>query len=118
MSNLIQLPINNSSKIYKGDTWKGIELEILKNAVAINLTGATIKLNLFPKNTNNTALILVTGNGISLTDPVNGKFKIDQISRLNYEPGVYTGDVEITLSNNEKTTYCSIALTISPDITA
>jgi hypothetical protein len=113
---VLKLPINQSAPIIKGDTFNGVTLTIKKDTVAINLTGSSIKL-VFKDNLQKTTATLENGDGITITDAVNGELQIDKISRLDWVSGIHTGDLQITDSNNDRMTYCKIQIEVSDDIT-
>jgi hypothetical protein len=119
---VLYLPLNETSPILKGDTLKDIEFEILtgpeNNQIPINLTGATIRIDFINSKFSNIHYLLSsTTNNITITDAVNGLFKINSISRLDWKAGIYIGDLEFTFSDNTRTTYCIIELTVTEDIT-
>lgn len=119
---VLYLPINDSSPIIKGDTLKSISFEILTgpttNQTPIDLTGATIRIDFINSKLSNTHYLLSSSTGdITITDAINGLFKINSINRLNWKAGVYIGDLEFTYSDTTRTTYCIIELTVTEDIT-
>lgn len=119
---VLYLPINDSSPIIKGDTLKSISFEILTgpttNQTPIDLTGATIRIDFINSKLSNIHYLLSSSTGdITITDAVNGLFKINSINRLNWKAGVYIGDLEFTYSDTTRTTYCIIELTVTEDIT-
>lgn len=119
---VLYLPINDSSPIIKGDTLKSISFEILtgptNNQTPIDLTGATIRINFINTKFSNIHYLLSSSTGnITITDAVNGLFKINSINRLDWKSGTYIGDLEFTYSDTTRTTYCIIELTVTEDIT-
>lgn len=121
-SPVLYLPINDSSPIIKGDTLKSISFEILTgpttNQTPIDLTGATIRIDFINSKLSNIHYLLSSSTGdITITDAVNGLFKINSINRLDWKSGVYIGDLEFTYSDTTRTTYCIIELTVTEDIT-
>lgn len=119
---VLYLPINDSSPIIKGDTLKSISFEILTgpttNQTPIDLTGATIRIDFINSKLSNIHYLLSSSTGdITITDAVNGLFKINSINRLDWKAGVYIGDLEFTYSDTTRTTYCIIELTVTEDIT-
>lgn len=121
-SPVLYLPINDSSPIIKGDTLKSISFQILTgpttNQTPIDLTGATIRIDFINSKLSNIHYLLSSSTGdITITDAVNGLFKINSINRLDWKSGVYIGDLEFTYSDTTRTTYCIIELTVTEDIT-
>lgn len=119
---ILYLPQNENSPIMKGDTLKSISFEILTGPTGsetpIDLTGASIRIDFINTKTSSNHYLLSTSNGgISITDAVNGLFKINSINRLDWKAGLYIGDLEITYADTTRTTYCIIELTVTEDIT-
>ncbi|MFO0089295.1 MAG: hypothetical protein ACK518_00530 [bacterium] len=113
---VLNLPIDPKKSIIRGDTWSGITLDIKNSGVPIDLTGATIRINLFHA-CGTKKQLYSGGGGITITDPVNGVFQINSINRLDWEIGKHNGDCEITYSNTIRTTYCIVNVTVTDDIT-
>jgi hypothetical protein len=111
----LKLPTDATRPILHGDTWHGVGFKMDQDAVDIDLTGCTIRIKF--KSRNETFTLATGGNGITLTTPTQGEFVFDEIQQLDYAPGVYTGDLEITYPTGRIKTYIQIALTISDDIT-
>lgn len=119
---VLYLPLNETSPILKGDTLKSISFEILTgpttNQTPIDLTGAIIRIDFINSKLSNIHYLLSSSTGdITITDAVNGLFKINSINRLNWKSGTYIGDLEFTYSDTTRTTYCIIELTVTEDIT-
>ncbi len=90
----------------RGDTFKEYPFEILIDNVALNLTGAVIKMDIKKDACSLPALTLtsVSNNGITITDAVNGEFKINQ-QIISIPAGNYQYDIQITLSNGAVNTW-------------
>ena len=103
----------------KGDTFDEVAFSIKINNVAVNLTGATIKMQL-KKNDNLLVPILsltsVASAGITITSPTNGLFKINS-QIIDIEPFNYVYDIQLTLATGVVKTYVSGNFIISKDIT-
>ena len=85
-----------------GDTFEGVTFTVLVNAVALDLTAATV---VFTFSKNGATYTASTTNGmVSLTDPANGVFKFDE-QTISYVQGTYCYDVIITLASGEVKTY-------------
>jgi len=104
---------------YKGDTFDGVQFTILNSSdsLPINLTDCTIKIQ-FRKNTNNGNIVkeITQVDGITITDAVNGVFKIDPFL-INWDEGNYYYDIQITFTDNAVRTYIKGTLAIIQDIT-
>ena len=114
MRPILKLPTNPLRTISRGDTWYGVAFRILNGAVAVDLTGCTVKS--YFRNPAHSVL-LETGDGITLTDPTDGQLAIDKIQELDVPAGVYKADLEITFPTGDIVTYVDIHLTVTDDIT-
>lgn len=103
----------------KGDTFDAVNFEIKKDGVAIDLTGATIKMQL-RKNANDVSpalsLTSVSSAGITITSATLGQFSINQ-QIINIEVGNYQYDIQITLASGVVKTYIAGAFNITQEIT-
>ena len=103
----------------KGDTFNEVAFEVKKNGTAINLTGATIRMQL-RKNYSDTAAILsftsVGSAGITITTAASGLFKINaQI--IDIEVYNYVYDIQFTLASGEVKTYVKGGFNVTPEVT-
>ena len=103
----------------KGDTFNEVAFEVKKNGTAINLTGATIKMQLrkcYSDVTSALALTSVSSAGITITGASAGQFKINaQI--IDIEVFNYVYDIQFTLSSGEVKTYVKGGFNIIPEVT-
>lgn len=108
--------LNFSTK--RGDTFDEVLFELKKDGTAIDLTGATIKMQL--RKAAGGPIFLeftsVSSAGITITDASAGKFKINSVI-INLEANVYLYDIEITFASGEVRTWVSGQFTILNDIT-
>ena len=108
--------LNFSTK--RGDTFDEVLFELKKDGTAIDLTGATIKMQL--RKAAGGPIFLeftsVSSAGITITDATAGKFKINSVI-INLEANVYLYDIEITFASGEVRTWVSGQFTILNDIT-
>lgn len=90
----------------RGDTFKEYPFEILIDNVALNLTSAVIKMDIKKDACSLPTLTLtsVSNNGITITDAVNGEFKINQ-QIISIPAGNYQYDIQITLANGTVNTW-------------
>ena len=101
----------------KGDTFYEVDFEILKNQEAIDLTDAVIRMQV--RQNYGGAIVLnftsIDDEGITITDAVDGKFKINQriidIPAFNY---IY--DIQFTIDGVVKT-YVSGNFLVTNDVT-
>jgi hypothetical protein len=102
----------------KGDTFDEMPFAILKNAVAVNLTGAIIRMQLRSECGGLIALSLtsVASAGITITNAVGGLFKINK-QIINIASGNYAYDLEILFSDGTVKTWLSGEFLIECDIT-
>lgn len=103
----------------KGDTFSEVAFEVKKNGTAINLTGATIKMQLRKEYSDTSAslsLTSVASAGITITSAVAGQFKINaQI--IDIEVFNYVYDIQFTLSGGEVRTYVKGGFNVTPEVT-
>jgi hypothetical protein len=102
----------------KGDTFDEMPFAIVKNSVALNLTGATIRMQLRSECGGLIALSLtsVASAGITITNAVGGLFKINK-QIINIASGNYAYDLEILFSDGTVKTWLSGEFLIECDIT-
>jgi len=103
----------------KGDTFNQVAFEVKKNSTAINLTGATIKMQLrkcYSDTTPALSLTSVSSAGITITNAAAGQFKINaQI--IDIEVFNYVYDIQFILSSGEVKTYVKGGFNITPEVT-
>jgi hypothetical protein len=102
--------------IFVGDTWDGFTFEYKEDDVAVNLTGATIRMTL-KSDTGGTITLSSTNSGFVITTPAAGIFSCAKVSRMDYPPGTYLGDLEITLANNDRITPILVQIFLKDDTT-
>lgn len=101
---------------YRGDTLNSITFTIKENTIAVDLTGASIKMD-FRRGTDTGALqeSKTIGSGLLVTDAVNGVFEM--IAYINnWEAGVYFYDMQITFPSSIIRTYVKGTLTVKQDV--
>jgi hypothetical protein len=108
--------LNFSTK--RGDTFAVVPFQINKDGLPLNLTGAIIRMQLrkSPGGTIYLNLTSVSNLGITITNGLNGAFKINEMI-LNLEPNVYLYDIEIIFPSGEVKTWISGQVTVINDIT-
>jgi hypothetical protein len=102
----------------KGDTFEAVNFALLKNNVVINLTGATIRMQLRSECGSLIALSLtsVASAGITITNAAGGLFKINK-QIINIASGNYLYDLEIVFADTTVKTWLSGEFLIECDIT-
>jgi len=103
----------------KGDTFNQVAFELKIDTVAVNLTGAVIKMQLRKNASDVTpalSLTSVSSAGITITAPTLGQFKInEQIIDIAVE--TYQYDIQITFASGIVKTYVAGSFNITPEIT-
>jgi len=84
---------------YKGDTFKQIPMVYKTNGVPQDLTGAIIRMQLRKEKDGVSYLELtsVDDSGITITDAVNGAFKINE-QIIDIQSGNYIYDIEFNIN--------------------
>jgi hypothetical protein len=103
----------------KGDTFDEVAFSIKINNVDLDLTGATIKMQLKrPADLTVTILSLtsVASAGITITNPSGGLFKINE-QIIDIEVFNYAYDIQLTLASGVVKTYVSGTFNITKEIT-
>lgn len=99
----LRVAIDGDLEIVAGNniTWKMI-VENIENGTVPDITGATLTFTVKEKKTDTSATFTRTtgGNGITLSDPTNGIFKLALIpsNTSSLTPKPYFCDIEITLN--------------------
>ena len=95
-----------------GDTFNGVQFEVLVNAVALDLTGSTIVMKLRQNNNVNVYYELsTTGGQLTLSAPLLGKFQVNQ-QIINFAPAKYNYSIELHLASGNTYTYIQGSWTI------
>lgn len=101
----------------KNDTFKGRTFTISKNGVALDLTGAAIKITFrYNSPTGETTQILQTGAGVTITNATAGEYKIDK-QVIAWTVGTWYYDIQITLGNGDIFTWVKGVFPVEQDIT-
>lgn len=104
----------------KGDTFDEVAFQVKINDVVVDLTGATIKMQL-RKNYDDTVAALsltsVSSAGITITDAETGQFKINK-QIIDIEVYNYVYDIQITLADGTvKSSWISGGFNITNEVT-
>lgn len=109
--------IYNFTEVVKGDVFDEKTLTITKGITPINLTGATIKMDIRIKPGYDYAKRLSTENsGITITNATGGVFKINKFI-CDIDAAVYRYDIQITFQNGDVKTYLAGTFTVLQDVT-
>jgi hypothetical protein len=103
----------------KGDTYDGTQFTITVNSVALDLTGASIKMALKLEKDQATAdlELTTTDGGITISNPpTSGIFSVAK-QIIDVAVGKYFYDIQITLQDETVKTYISGRWKITQDIT-
>lgn len=96
--------------IKQGDTIEKISIE----TPSLDLTGASIKMQLYDKNQNK-VFDVENGSGITIIDATN--FEIDKVVNNSFPSGKLRGDLQITFSDNDRKTFFNVTYNIAKEFT-
>ena len=102
----------------KGDTFEAVNFAVVKNTIALDLTGAVIKMQI-KKECNGIAILSFTtvGNaGLTITNAAGGLFKINK-QIINIPEFNYIYDIEIKFANGDVKTWIDGDFIVKCDIT-
>ncbi len=103
--------------VKRGDTYQGVEFQLIKNGSAIDLTDATIKADFKLKNSGKTLMTMSTDNDkIAITYPLEGRF-IFSPQVISVQAGAYQYDIQIQFNDDSLKTYIEGTMTVEQDIT-
>jgi hypothetical protein len=107
----------NLDDIYSGDKFKPIEFVITINAIPLNLTGSSVKMQLRKNITSLDAPAFEFSTANGRIDISSGTIKTVFIPALEIEGGIYRYDLEVTTSTGEVSTYLKGSIKVIEDIT-
>ena len=110
---VLSIPIQSDTVkpyIKQGDTIPKIAIE----TPDLDLTGASIKMQLYDKN-NNQVFNIENGSGITIIDATN--FEIDQVLNNDFPSGKLRGDLQIVLSDETTKTYFDVTYNVVKEYT-
>ena len=103
----------------KNDTFSAVEFTYL-DAIGdpIDLTGTAIRIQ-FRYRSKTGAIVkdIEVGTGITLTDPTNGVFEIDEFTPVDWAVDTYYYDVEVTFITGKIKTYVWGMVKVIQDVT-
>jgi len=115
---MIAITFNLKDRV-KNDTFRSVNF-IYKNGVGtpIDLTGASIHIQFrFRCKTGTIVKDVTDGNGITITDPLNGMFTLDEFTPVDWEVDTYYYDVEVTFLDGTIKTYVNGTVKVLQDTT-
>lgn len=103
---------------YAGDTFKGLLMTLKdeNNVNPIDITGYQFKMQIKTSELGQIIKELTNDFGITITDAVNGAFKIDEFLTPQ-KSGSFYYDLQVTYPNNKVDTYMRGYFPITQDIT-
>jgi hypothetical protein len=119
--NKISLP-REGGIIKKGATFLGAKFRIKESILVggelgvptnLNLTGAEIFLKLQLAGSFDTFVDLKSYYGITTTNALEGEFQINKIQSLSWQPGVWSGIIEIKFVDGDRIPYINVEITVS-----
>ena len=116
-THLISMEVLNFSA-YRGDSWSGKTLQINLNGVPLNLTGASVLMQLKKSGSDDvSAFEFSTANGrIFITNPTTTGFFTINETVINIIPREYVYDMQITLASGKVVTPIGGKFTIESDV--
>lgn len=100
----------------RGDTWSGATVTVTENDVAMDLTDASILMQLKRDACDSSYVLeLSTGSGITITNAADGQFTIDAVI-IGLTPKNYVYDVQITLASGRIVTILEGTFTVEQDV--
>jgi hypothetical protein len=107
-------PVNFPIKILKNDSLNTV-LEFKVNDVPLDLSGATVRMQIRPSATSSTlSLALTEGSGISVGGTDNNIVTLNKL--INIAAGNYVYDLEIDFGSNVVKTYLKGDFVVTEDV--
>ena len=102
----------------KGDTFEAVNFQMLVNTIPLNLTGATLRMQLRKEYGGVVFLSLtsVASAGITITTAASGLFRINK-QIINIDAANYIYDIELIKADGTVKTYISGSFSITNDVT-
>ncbi|MBV1952571.1 MAG: hypothetical protein KUG64_10320 [Cycloclasticus sp.] len=117
MATIVNKPFKDR---YKNDTFSSVNFTVkeLVSGDPIDLTGTSIHVQFrYRCKTGSVVKDMEIGTGITLTDPTNGVFTIDEFTPIVFEVGEYYYDAQITFTDGSIKTYVWGTFKVLQDIT-
>jgi hypothetical protein len=100
-----------------GDTWDGLTVRLVRNDSPVDLSGATIRMQVRRTRCMPPILDISTASGITVTDAANGEFRINPTIITANTFGPHDYDIEITFTDGTVRTWVSGVIDIVEDVT-
>lgn len=113
------LPSAKLRAVQRGDTWQGLGMvQIELNEAGMDLTGATITMQLRRRPAHGTAVATwsTTNGTITFLDAAAGTFKVHP-RIMDFQAGVYHWDIELKLASGRIMTIARGTLELVQDVT-
>lgn len=107
-------PATLDIKIWRNDTWKQV-YALFANTVPINLTAATVFIQVRKGCGGTLALSLTNGNGVTIGGANNNEISVDKL--VNIDKGNYKWDLQVTYSDGTVKTYLEGDYIVYDDVT-
>ncbi|MBV1952740.1 MAG: hypothetical protein KUG64_11175 [Cycloclasticus sp.] len=103
----------------KNDTFSSVNFTLLDGlGDPIDITGVAIHIQFrYRCKTGSVVKDIEVGTGITLTDPTNGIFTIDEFTPITFEVGDYYYDAQITFTDGSIKTYVYGTFKVLQDVT-
>jgi len=101
--------------VKRGDTYNGALFTVQLNGAIVDLTDATILIQFRESYATQSLLDLTVGNGVTITNPTGGTFRIDP-RVFTMRPGVFKFEIRLTLSTGVIKTWIGGTANIIEDI--
>ena len=105
--------------LYLNDTYNGVQFTLsdYETEVPIDLTNVDIKSEFRADSDTGTIVkTLIIGDGIEVTDAVNGVFRINAFT-VDWTPGLYYYDIQCTFPGDVVKTYIRGTTSVIQDVT-
>lgn len=100
----------------KDTTFRGLFIDVKENGLAVDLTGVTIVAYFKHDSCNGLATQYTIGNGIEVTDAVNGEFAMFENMLIDWKVGTWTFEVVFTFPDGRKEVYYEDTIKITGSI--
>lgn len=102
----------------KGDSFEAVNFQVNLNAVPLNLTGCTLKMQLRKEYQGLVFLNLtsVANAGLTIVSPTAGTFRINK-QIINIDPFDYLYDIELVKADGTVKTYISGIFSVTNNVT-
>lgn len=107
-------PAELDIEIWKNDSWMQ-SFTLTLDSTPIDLTGATVKIDIKKQCGDTTAISMTNGDGISVGGVNNNSITVNKV--INIDAGNYVWDMQVTFTTGVVKTYLWGNFIVSQDIT-